>query len=77
MKKEVAKSLQAMVAVGGVCILGFLGFSAKKDRRILESVDRLKDDAKKGECLLAIIGKKTQIGASVDTQTGGNISCSC
>ena len=78
--KGTVQVLGALAIVGGVVFLSFrnfLGFSIRKDHRILESVDKIEDDAIKSECLMAIIKKGTKINASVDDRNGANINCSC
>ena len=79
-KEGTVQVLGALAIVGGVVFLSirnFLGFSIRKDHRILESVDKIEDDTIKSECLMAIIKKGTKINASVDDRNGANINCSC
>jgi len=78
--KGTVQVLGALAIVGGVIVLSvrdFLGFSIRKDHRILESVDKIEDDTIKSKCLMAIIKKETKINASVDDHNGANINCSC
>ena len=70
--------IAAVALVGGLCIGEFFRSSEQKDGRLLSSIDRLKDEKGKTECLRAFIAKrKTQVGAKVSPQTGGSINCSC